>query len=135
MKEEIYISKKIYDQMIEHGRNTLPYEACGLLSGNNNYICSWWPLWNEAQSTKRFYVSKDVVEHTIRDIDLQNEHVIAIYHTHPLTKPIPSKYDILHHIDEAVKMVIISYRTILPIAKCYSISKATYEECLFSIVP
>lgn len=134
MKEEIFIQKKIYDLMIEHGEITLPFEACGLLSGNNNTIQSIWPLWNEAESSKRFFVSKDVVEYTIEEIKEKNENIIAIYHTHPQTKPIPSRYDIAHHIDENVKMVIISYRTVQPIVKCYRISKTSYEECLFSIV-
>lgn len=133
MVEKIVIPKGIYEKMIGHGEDMLPYEACGMLSGNNNNIKSIWPFRNEAKSTNRFFVSKNVIIETLRKIALKKEEVIAIYHTHPLTKPIPSRYDLAHHIDEDVKMVIVSYRAEKPVAKCFRIVDKSYEECLFLV--
>src|SRR5690625_351984 len=53
--EKIIIPQSLYDQMIEHGRVTLPYEACGMFSGNNQKIKSFWPLENESKSDRRFF--------------------------------------------------------------------------------
>lgn len=131
--DKLIIKKDVYIEMIEHGRKTLPNEACGFLSGNDQFIYSIWPLHNEAKSRIKFFVSEKVVRKTLLKIEQLNERVLAIYHTHPLSKPIPSKYDIEYHADEAVKMVIVSYRTKLPVAKCYRIRGLVYEECLFLI--
>lgn len=131
--EKIIIPQSLYDQMIEHGRVTLPYEACGMFSGNNQKIKSFWPLENESKSDRRFFVSKKVVEETIQKVKELDQQIVAIYHTHPSTAPIPSIYDIKHHVDHDVKMVIISYKTKSAITKWYRIIDSTYEECLFLI--
>lgn len=127
----------IYEQMIEYGMKSLPSEACGILSGKENKVRTIWPLQNELDSTKRFFVSEKAVLETLQQIDVKNEEVLAVYHTHPLTKPTPSYYDMIYHSDESVIMVIISYRTTQPLTRCFRIDKAhlRYEECLFSIDP
>ncbi len=131
--EKIIIPQSLYDQMIEHGKVTLPYEACGMFSGNNQKIKSCWPLENESKSDRRFFVSKKVVEETIQKAKELDEQILAIYHTHPSTAPIPSIDDIKYHVDHDVKMVIISYKTKSAITKWYRIMDSTYEECLFLI--
>jgi proteasome lid subunit RPN8/RPN11 len=109
----------------------LPYEACGLLSGDKYNVQSIWHLENEWKSDRRFFVSKTVIEETIQKFKKPNEQVRAIYHSHPTTAPVPSSYDISSHPNENVKMVIVSYKTNPPITKMYNIRGSNYEECLF----
>ncbi|WP_430788250.1 Mov34/MPN/PAD-1 family protein [Virgibacillus flavescens] len=133
--ERLNIPQAIYDQMLAHGRTTLPFETCGLLSGNNGNVQSIWKLENELKSDRRFFVGKGIIEETIREIKSLDEQVLAIYHTHPTTAPVPSFYDITNHPDEVVKMVIVSYKTMHPITKCYNICGANHQECLFWLEP
>ncbi|MFD1446445.1 M67 family metallopeptidase [Oceanobacillus profundus] len=134
-EKKIIIPQAIYKNMLEHGRSSLPFEACGLLSGNNHKINSIWQLDNKLRSDRRFFVEKRTIEKTIQEIKNLNEQVIAVYHSHPTTAPVPSVYDITNHPDNKVKMVIISYKTNPSITKCYQIEKTSYEECLFYINP
>ncbi|WP_174615531.1 Mov34/MPN/PAD-1 family protein [Virgibacillus ihumii] len=133
MLKKIVIPQTIYNEMLEHGRWNLPNEACGLLAGNDHHVHSIWQLKNEWKSVKRFFVSKDNVDETIKKIEYRKEQVIAVYHTHPVSAPVPSFYDIAHHPDANIKMMIISYKKNPPSAKCYTIQNSDCEECPFSI--
>lgn len=134
-EEQLIIPQSIYNKMLEHGKSCLPFEACGLLSGNNRIINSIWQLENKLKSDRRFFVEKKTIENTIKEIKKLNEQVLVIYHSHPTTAPVPSVYDIVNHPDNKVKMMIISYKTKSPITKCYHIKSPSYEECLFCINP
>ncbi|WP_101846086.1 Mov34/MPN/PAD-1 family protein [Halobacillus sp. Marseille-P3879] len=122
----LIIPKNIYKQMISHGKNHLPFEVCGLLSGCQPCIKHNWPFVNEAKSVHRFYVSQSVVEKTLLQIKEKSEEVLAVYHSHPTTSPLPSSYDIAEHYDNAVKMIIISFKNSTPDIKCFKIYKHTY---------
>ncbi|WP_087972256.1 M67 family metallopeptidase [Oceanobacillus rekensis] len=130
---EITIPQTIHDKMVEHGRSCLPYEACGLLSGINHNVQSIWQLENEWKSDRRFFVRKKIVEETVQKIKQLNEQVLAVYHSHPTTAPVPSNYDITNHPDDHVFMVIISYKTRPPITKWYHIQESVYESCSFFV--
>ncbi|GAB2543456.1 M67 family metallopeptidase [Gracilibacillus alcaliphilus] len=132
-REKIIIPQILHDQMVEHGRMALPYEACGMLSGNRQEVMSIWPLQNEWKSDRRFFVSKQVVEQTIQKANDLGEQILAIYHTHPSTEPKPSHYDIKNHLDKNIKMVIVSYKANTPTVKWYRIMNDYYQECYVSI--
>ena len=66
--EKITIPQTIYNKMLAHGRLSLPFEACGFLSGNNYKVQSIWQLENEWKSDRRFFVSKRIVEYTVQEI-------------------------------------------------------------------
>ncbi|MFC7785301.1 Mov34/MPN/PAD-1 family protein [Rossellomorea sp. GCM10028870] len=121
--------------MIDHGKRSLPYEACGILSGNQKVVKSIWKLQNELQSDRRFFISRSVIENTLIQIEELNQEVLAIYHTHPTTSPKPSYYDIRSHTDPAVMMVIVSFKTSPPQTKWYKVTNGNVNEYLFTIEP
>ncbi|WP_217586153.1 M67 family metallopeptidase [Lentibacillus saliphilus] len=135
MSTHLIIPHPIFTSMIEHGETQLPYESCGLLAGSGNKVLSIWTLENELKSSSRFFVHKNVVADTLQQIHKCKEHVLAIYHSHPSTAPIPSSYDVYHHTDESVKMVIVSLKSQEPQVKCFDIKQDTYTECTISIDP
>jgi len=113
----------------------LPYEACGLLSGSNNKVQSMWELENKWKSDKHFLVRKKQVEEALQKINQRNEQVLAVYHSHPTTAPVPSYNDIVNHPDDNVNMVIISYKKRSPITRWYRIQGSVYEACTFIVEP
>ncbi|GFZ77858.1 hypothetical protein GCM10010978_19300 [Compostibacillus humi] len=133
MNEEVIFPKTLYHQMLEHGFAKLPFEACGLLSGKGNLVQSVWQLKNELKSANRFFVSKTLLQDTLEKIRKKEEHVLAIYHTHPSTDPIPSNLDIHNHPDNRIDMVIISYKSSPPKTKWYNILGQNYVERPFYI--
>lgn len=129
------ITRTIYNQLLEVGKQKLPYEACGFICGWENVVYSYYPLKSEIQSTNRFLVGKESIEKAVHSIQKRNEQILAIYHTHPTTSPIPSRIDLYHHPkEEKVDMVIISYKYEQPVLKWYKIMNQNYKECLYEIM-
>jgi [CysO sulfur-carrier protein]-S-L-cysteine hydrolase len=126
--EKLIIPENYMNEIIYYGRSKLPFEVCGILSGTNNYVHSVWKLKNEANSDRQFFVGKKAVDNTLQQIAKKEEKVLAIYHSHPTTAPVPSYADLHNHPDSEVKMIIISYKTKQPIIKCYSIHSRVYKE-------
>lgn len=123
------INTALYNELLNHGKQCLPFEACGFLAGTGDIVKSLWRLQNEWQSDRRFFVSKRNVEAALQKIETAQQEVLAIYHTHPSTNPVPSQYDILHHPDPNVKMVIVSYKEPTATLRGYKISRNHYTEC------
>ena len=57
-----------YEELVNHGRLQLPYEACGVLSGRNLTVQSIWKLKNELNSDRRFFVGERTVNKTLQSI-------------------------------------------------------------------
>ncbi|KHF39867.1 Mov34/MPN/PAD-1 family protein [Halalkalibacter okhensis] len=134
-KDKLIIPESCYKVIMEHGRSNLPYESCGLVSGKGRHVQTVWKLVNEIKSDRRYFVGEKVIERTLEQIDKKKEKVIAIYHSHPATEPIPSSYDIVNHPNDELVMMIISYKSDKPQLKCYRVHNKTYNECLFLIDP
>ncbi|WP_194287339.1 Mov34/MPN/PAD-1 family protein [Gracilibacillus oryzae] len=130
----ILFSKGIFNEMIQHGMECIPYEACGLLSGKENHVITIWPLKNERKSQKQFFVSEKIVEQTLKEIEKSGEFLQAIYHTHPTTSPIPSSVDLANHADENIAMVIISYKQKTPLVKWYVLMHKQYAERIITLI-
>ncbi|WP_332694824.1 M67 family metallopeptidase [Halalkalibacter lacteus] len=133
--DKIIIPTSYYKEIVEHGKLNLSYEVCGLLAGKKDKVQSVWPLENEIKSDRRFFVGEKKIEETMRLIEKQEEKILAVYHSHPTTAPVPSSYDIANHFNEHVLMVIISYKSMNPKIKCFRIKHETYKECPFLIEP
>lgn len=133
-QSDIVLPQNLYDELLQICRLELPYEACGLLVGTPYQIESIWPMKNELNSPNRFFVSKPIVEETIEKVKSLKRDIIAIYHSHPSTLAIPSRIDIINHLDESVDMVIISLKENEPIMKWYSIVGLTYKERPFLVI-
>ncbi|MET3683736.1 proteasome lid subunit RPN8/RPN11 [Alkalibacillus flavidus] len=127
---QLIMPQLIYSKIIEHCRDSLPNESCGLLTGNDNHVNRFWPLDNELKSTKLYFVSKRSLEKVLTKINQTGEQVLAIYHTHPTTAPVPSYYDLQNHPDETVQMMIISFKTEPPKSKIYTIKNRLHSEGL-----
>ncbi|WP_053217519.1 Mov34/MPN/PAD-1 family protein [Virgibacillus senegalensis] len=122
----IYLPARLKEKMIQHTRECLPYETCGLLSGTTNRVSSIWKLESEIKHRYRYFVSKDTVDKTMKDIQSKQEQVLAIYHSHPTAPPVPSKEDILHHPEPHICMLIVSLQAKSTTWKGYTIAHGHY---------
>lgn len=105
----LYIPEAIYQQMVEHARAEQPNECVGMLIGSDDgTVAEYVPLVNELKSPTRFLtepMSMLRAEKRCRELGKQ---VLAIFHSHPTSKPVPSKYDIADHYGSSVMCLIRS---------------------------
>ncbi|WP_152525497.1 M67 family metallopeptidase [Sediminibacillus sp. JSM 1682029] len=124
--EAIYLPAYLEKRMIQHTRECLPFETCGLLSGTSNHVSSIWELESEIKHRYRYFVSKDAVDKTMKAVRSKQEEVLAIYHSHPTAQPVPSKEDILHHPESQVCMLIVSLQAEPAVWQGYTIVDSHY---------
>lgn len=130
----LIIPKILFQDMINHCKNELPYETCGILSGKDENVLTRWEFHSPFKFRHRFLIKKDLVHEVLEKVKKKQEDVIGIYHTHPTTDPIPSHVDIKNHPDPNVLMIIVSFRSCEPKVKCYKISKSSYIEYSFIVI-
>ncbi|WP_158598221.1 Mov34/MPN/PAD-1 family protein [Falsibacillus albus] len=128
------LSRQLYNQLIHFVERELPKEACGILGGVNDHILSIFALPNESNTNKNFYVRQEHVEIVFNKLAHYEQEVLAIYHSHPNSNPIPSQSDIQFHPDSQVKMAIMSYKNGNPQLKIYRIINGIYINIPFSII-
>jgi proteasome lid subunit RPN8/RPN11 len=97
----LHIPHRIHEEMMKHALAESPNECCGLLGGqffDENHTdalaVKLYPLVNEAGSPTAFRAADHPsLFHAHRDMRQQQFEVLAVYHSHPTSDPIPSKTD------------------------------------------
>src|SRR5688572_4379682 len=94
----LLIPDLLLEEVIEHARQARPNECCGLLAGDiENGV---------AVVTRRFTIANDLASPTgyltnaadlfaaFRTMRRKGAEVLAIYHSHPTSEPVPSRRDV-----------------------------------------
>jgi proteasome lid subunit RPN8/RPN11 len=92
------IPRSVYEGMIWHALAERPLECCGLLAGvirtdGIGEVRLRYPLLNAAASPVEFESEPRNHFSADRDIRRQGLEVLAVYHSHPTSEPIPSRKD------------------------------------------
>lgn len=106
---EFPIKRSVYEAMIEHCKESLPNEGCGLLSGKGMTGDSLWKLQNEAHHPNRFHMSVAAIEQSVQQMASKGETLTGIFHSHPSTPAIPSSHDIANNPYTDVVYLIVSF--------------------------
>ncbi|MGL6074732.1 MAG: M67 family metallopeptidase [Fimbriiglobus sp.] len=90
-----------------------PLECCGLLAGQAGHIEAIYPIPNELGSPVAFRTEPWAMLQAQRKMRTAGQELLAIYHSHPTSPPIPSRLDLAEnpHVD-AVLCVIIHQTTL-----------------------
>ncbi|MDQ0350206.1 proteasome lid subunit RPN8/RPN11 [Alkalibacillus filiformis] len=120
-KSKLVLPQRIVGEMVKLAKTELPNECCGVLSGSNLQVTTFWPLKNEAQSPLYYRVSPGEYQNVKYEISRKNEQLIATFHSHPKTRATPSYTDRLNHPDQAILMLILSLKVNPPELKGYFI--------------
>jgi proteasome lid subunit RPN8/RPN11 len=106
------LPKSIADEIIAHARRETPHECCGFLAGKNGTATHRFPLMNVADTPQtRFESSPGSTFVAMKEMRQLGVELLAVYHSHPLTPPIPSVTDRNLNYSSPVANVIVSLAT------------------------
>ncbi|MBF0193109.1 MAG: M67 family metallopeptidase [Magnetococcales bacterium] len=101
------IPRVIINKILGHAQRSAPAECVGILSGIGQDISGWHPLKNSLTDTDRFLADPQQQLELFKNLRKEQKEVVAIYHSHPTSPPVPSKLDIeLSEYPKALYLVV-----------------------------
>jgi proteasome lid subunit RPN8/RPN11 len=136
--EHLLLPRQLYTTMVQHAQSAAPNECCGLLAGtletNAIRVENCYPLVNEAASPIEYRSEPRSMFQAIKDMRKEGQEIVAIYHSHPTSEPIPSRTDLDRNYDPNVMNLIIGLAGPEPIVRAWWLSESASEEAVWEIV-
>jgi len=127
-QRRLYIPEDIYRRMILHCREERPLEACGLLVGEAGHVVAGYATDNQHRSPVIYKVDDLQLLEVDRDIRSERQEIIAIYHSHVVTDPVPSRTDIQQATWPEAFYVIVSLKERRPRVRAWRIVDGQVSE-------
>jgi proteasome lid subunit RPN8/RPN11 len=144
---QLIVPRAIYDEMIAQARSELPNECCGILAGQIHRselrdqdsetnvqnlltakVVQCHRLVNAAQSPTEYESDPKSMLEAHNDMRRQGMDILAIYHSHPTSAPIPSRTDLERNYSPDVVNLIISLKESVPDTRAWWLSENDYRE-------
>jgi proteasome lid subunit RPN8/RPN11 len=120
------------EEMIAHARAELPNECVGLLAGvtegGMGRAVARYPLVNAAGSPIEYLSQPESMFAAHRAMRERGLEILAIYHSHPSTHPIPSRTDLARNYSPDVVNFIISLKDEPPLLRGWWLKENSYLE-------
>ena len=122
------ISKKDYEKILNHCRQGLPKEACGLLAGNTQgdetTVTEVYLLTNLDASREHFSMDPKEQLAALKDARAKGAKIIGNFHSHPESPSRPSEEDKRLAFDPSILYLILSLQEAdNPVLKAFEIDK------------
>jgi proteasome lid subunit RPN8/RPN11 len=130
----LVIPGELLEAMIAHARTALPNECCGVLAGRivegTARVETHYAIGNDAASTSAYLSNARDLLNALKYVRAADHVVLAFYHSHPTTAPIPSRTDLRDNTwGETVAHVIIGNVTTDPELRAWWLGEREYSEC------
>jgi [CysO sulfur-carrier protein]-S-L-cysteine hydrolase len=128
----LIVPPTLLEAVLAHARSELPNEACGLLAGSvegeTGRATRHFPIRNDLASPTEYFTNpRDLLDamKTMRAAEIE---VLAIYHSHPASEPVPSKTDIARNYwGEAAMHLIVGLAAEKPEVRAWWIGDKDFE--------
>ena len=127
--------------MLEHAQAELPAECCGLLAGiirrdgAEALVTHRYPLINELDSPTEFASEPRSMLAAMREVRAWGTEVLAVYHSHPTSEPIPSRKDLDRHwLGPSVLAVIVGLQGEEPEVRAWALGPESCDEAEREVV-
>lgn len=106
------IDRTIHDAIIEHARRDHPDEACGVVAGpeNTDSPVRLVPMLNAARSPTFYEFDSADLLALYKQMAVNDEEPVVIYHSHTATEAYPSRTDISYASEPNAHYVLVSTR-------------------------
>ena len=138
----LLIPRILLDELIEQACAENPNECCGLLAGivedgegrKFGRVERRYPLVNAAASPVEFESEPRSMFAAVRDMTSRGLDVLAVYHSHPTSPPVPSKKDLARNYSPEVVNLIVSLTTTPPTVRGWWLTDVEYREAEWEVV-
>lgn len=128
----LVIPRPIFDAMLAHAAAELPAECCGLLAGRVEdgvgVVTDRFPLVNELASPTEFVSDAASMFAAHKAMRAAGADVLAVYHSHPTSAPIPSRRDLERNYSESVVNLIVGLAGESPEVRGWWLTATGYRE-------
>jgi proteasome lid subunit RPN8/RPN11 len=136
----LLLPRRLYDEMVAHAAADLPNECCGLLAGVLHpangvplgRVTHRYPLVNVAASPREFLSDADSMFKAVKDMRRHDTDVLAVYHSHPTSQPVPSRTDLERNYSPGVVNLIVSLQEGGPSVRGWWLTSRDYAEAEWS---
>jgi proteasome lid subunit RPN8/RPN11 len=133
----LLLPRQIHTALLEQARAELPNECCGLLAGRvegdvGRVECHY-PLVNQLVSPRKYESEPRGMLAAVKDMRQAGTEVLAVYHSHPTTDPIPSRTDLERNGWPEAVHLIVSLRTGTPTVRAWWLEADRYREAEWAI--
>jgi proteasome lid subunit RPN8/RPN11 len=126
------------EEMIAQALAELPNECCGLLAGTlvegRGIVAERYPLVNAAASPRAFESQPENLFAAHKVMRQRGLDVLAIYHSHPTSPPIPSRTDLERNWTPDVVNFIISLQESEPVVRGWWLAESEYREAEWDVI-
>jgi proteasome lid subunit RPN8/RPN11 len=137
----LLVPRSVYEAMLAQARAEAPQECCGLLGGTvaedgTALAVVRYPLVNTARNPATEYLSDDAVLFAAyRDMRSRKIDLIAVYHSHPTSRPVPSRKDLaMNYSGPDVANLILSLVAAPLEVRCWRLRAEDYEEIPWEVI-
>lgn len=132
------IPRPIFEELIAHALAERPNECCGLLSGlivdDVGEVRAIHPLVNELQSPTEFASEPRGLFAAMKAMRASDTEILAVYHSHPTSPPVPSRRDLERNYSEQVINLIVGLAGPVPVLRGWWLTAESYREAEWSVV-
>ena len=129
------IPEKIYLDIIEHAREGLPLEICGILGGNGDTVSAIYRMVNTDAKSDHFMMDPREQISVMKELRQKKLEMTAFYHSHPEGPAYPSAEDIrLAFYPDVYSLIISLEDPDNPALNIFKISDAQVESVVLKVI-
>jgi len=129
------IPDDIHDAMVAHCLREAPLECCGILGGVAFEVSLFYPLGNLDASETRYNADPLDLIRVVVDLRAREAEILAIYHSHPRWRAVPSQADLALNYHGPVPRIIVSLLADPPEIRAWRLDAESFEEVAWRLGP
>jgi len=106
----VILKNECLEEMIQHVKNQLPNEGCGILAGKDGKVEKVYKMTNTDKSPSTFFMEPKEQLEAMKDMRRLDLEIAGIYHSHVASPAYPSPTDVKLAFYPDVSYIIISLK-------------------------
>jgi [CysO sulfur-carrier protein]-S-L-cysteine hydrolase len=130
----VRISPGLVDEIVQHAREDLPNECCGMFAIDAGRVTKLYPAVNIHHSPRRFEIDGKYVGQILEEVEAAGLR-LGIYHSHTKSPAFPSQTDVnFSELWPGVAWLIVSLEDLdNPVVRTFTMTNGKIEEVEVSI--